>query len=84
MTADLETGPSPNRHSGPWPLLTALGVIGLILAAIFGNLPILLFMAAGFLIVLRFGYRTFLRPYLRAQRMRRAREARALREASKS
>lgn len=71
------------RRSGHWPFLIFFAVLGLILAAILDNLPILLFMAAGLLIVLRFAYRTFVRPYLRAQRMRRTRDARALREASR-
>ena len=84
MTADLETRSGPNSHAGPWPFLIAFVVAGLVLAAFFGNLPILIFMAAGLLIVLRFAYRTFLRPYLRAQRMRRAREARAFRDAADS
>ena len=79
----MSSDPPGPRHSSHWPFLVIAAVVAFILAAIFGNLPILLFVAAGLLIVLRFGYRTFLRPYLRAQRMRRARDARALREASK-
>jgi F0F1-type ATP synthase membrane subunit b/b' len=71
-------------HSAAWPFLIAATFVGVVLAAIFGNLPVLLFLAAGLLIILRFAYKIFLRPYLRALRMRRAREARALRDAINS
>ena len=80
---DAEDAPRP-RRSGHWPFLIFFAVVAFTVAAVLGNLPIVLFMAAGLLIVLRFGYRTFLRPYMRLQRMRRARDARAFREASKN
>ena len=74
----------PPHRSSHWPFLVLLAIVAFAVAAIFGNLPILLFMTAGLLIVLRFAYRTFLRPYIRMQRIRRARDARAFREVSKN
>jgi hypothetical protein len=83
-STNLSDRPLRPRHSSHWPFLILFAIVAFVFAAIFGNLPILLFITAGLLIVLRFGYRTFLRPYVRALRMRRARDARAFREASKN
>lgn len=82
-SANLAGDPSPPpRPPSHWPFLIFFALVAFAVVTFFGNLPIALFMVAGLAIVLRFAFRTFLRPYMRAQRMRRARDARAFRDAA--